>query len=281
MPVQAEVNPRSSLRGEFAEKGYVILRGFFSPETMDELLAEIKRAGERHAQGHVLNKDNMVFFGNIARAAPYLEEFATQDRIVDLLVDLIGPDFWIRWDQAVGKYPGGCDFPWHQDNAYNKLKDMHYQFWVGLTPMNERNGGLWLQPGSHKFGLLPHSKVDNHLSCDVKPCKEVFIKTEKGDVVIFSSLTLHYTTRNYSENERWAWVIEYMSCDHYDPHIRPPYFIVAENGVRNPHLADSYKACHDPSARMKYLGARTRETLRVKTETVIGKAGRLFGHRHE
>ena len=269
----------TALKEEFDEKGYVVLRDFFDPHQMAELLSEIKKAGAQQGREHCLNKDNMVFFGNIARETEYLKDFSTQPRIIEVMKELAGPDFWIRWDQAVGKYPGGSDFPWHQDNAYNKLKDMHFQFWIGLTPMNKQNGGVWLQPGSHKFGLLPHSKVDNHLSRDVKPCKEEFIESKPGDVLIFSSLTLHYTTRNYSENERWAWVIEYMSCDFYDPHMRPPYFIACENGEPVKKFVESYKACHDPRARMKYLGARTKENVRVKTEKVLSKAGRLFGHK--
>ncbi|MDZ4857434.1 MAG: phytanoyl-CoA dioxygenase family protein [Candidatus Hydrogenedentes bacterium] len=279
MAVQTLAPAPSSLKKEFDERGYVVLRGFFSPEEMEVLLAEVKKAGSQQGREHCLNKDNMVFFGNIARESQVLKDFVTQQRIIDAMRQLAGDDIWIRWDQAVGKYPGGADFPWHQDNAYNKLKDMHFQFWIGLTPMNKQNGGVWLQPGSHKFGLLPHSKVENHLSCDVKPCKEEFIESQPGDVLIFSSLTLHYTTRNYSENERWAWVIEYMSCDFYDPHMRPPYFIASENGKAVQKFADSYKACHDPRARMKYLGARTRENVRVKAETVLAKAGRILGHK--
>ncbi len=267
--------PAYSLKDEFDENGFVILRGFFSPEEMDMVLEEIKKAGAQQQGEHCLNKDDMVFFGDIVRSTSLLQSFATQSRVIDLLKDLIGPDFWIRWDQAVGKYPGGSHFPWHQDNAYNKLLDPHFQFWLGLTPMNEENGGLWLQPGSHKLGLLPHSKVDNHLACDVQPCKPQFVSTEKGDVIVFSSLTLHYTTRNISQRERWAWVIEYMSCDYFDPHVSPPYFVVCEDGRPVQKVVDGYKGSLDPRQRMKYLGARTKEGLRAKAKHVLAKATRI------
>jgi ectoine hydroxylase-related dioxygenase (phytanoyl-CoA dioxygenase family) len=244
---------------------------------MDELLVEIKRAGQEHSPDHAFNKENMIFYADLVRKSPWIQEFATQQRFIDLLKVLIGPGFWIRWDQAVGKYPGGTDFPWHQDNAYNRLLDMHYQFWIGITEMNERNGGLWLQPGSHKLGLLPHSEIGTHLSCDVKPCKEVFCKTEKGDLIVFSSMMLHYTSRNYSERERWAFVIEYMSTDFYDPLAKRPYFVAAENGERVADFRETYKGASDPRQRMKYLGAKTRDNVRAKAEGLFKRAGRLFG----
>lgn len=83
------------------------------------------------------------------------------------------------------KGPGAPAFPWHQDNAYSKLRDAHYQFWIGLTDMNEKNGGLWLRPGSHKHHLLPHRRVANHLESKSQPEREVFLPTRKGDVILF------------------------------------------------------------------------------------------------
>src|SRR5690606_40313037 len=50
-------------------------------------------------------------------------------------------------------------FQWHQDNAYNGLPVEHFQLWIALTETRNANGTLWLAPGSHKRGQLPHERV--------------------------------------------------------------------------------------------------------------------------
>lgn len=252
----------TNLSTEFEENGYIIYRNFFSNDEVAELREEIVKAGKLLEKESGLNKNNMIFYSNIFLKSPYLQSFITQRKVVNLLGELIGPDFWVRWDQCVAKGPGGAAFPWHQDNAYNRLKDQHFQFWVGITEMTQENGGLWLQPGSHRNGLLPHRKVENHWVCELEPENEVFISTEKGDVVLFSSMMLHHTKKNRSNSARWAYVVEYMSLDHYDPLAKPPFFIAAEDGKPCPKFVQSYRGSSNFKNRMKYIGPWVKDRTR-------------------
>jgi Phytanoyl-CoA dioxygenase (PhyH) len=195
------------------------------------------------------------------------------------LRQFIGPDFWVRWDQCVVKGPGAPLFPWHQDNAYSKLRDTHYQLWIGLTEMNEKNGGLWLRPGSHKYRLLPHRRVANHLECKSKPGKAMLIPTEKGDIVLFSSYMLHYTGNNESSADRWAYVVEYLSLDHYDPLITPPYFIVSEGGIPAPRFVESYRGSSNFKNRIKYLPLQARERGKDVVRSLIAQKAHGSGTR--
>jgi ectoine hydroxylase-related dioxygenase (phytanoyl-CoA dioxygenase family) len=204
----------------------------------------------------------MVFYSNVFRRSEYVQAFISQDRVVDLLRQVAGPDCWVRWDQCVVKNPGAPEFPWHQDNAYNRLKDAHYQFWIGLTAMDGKNGGLWLQPGSHLQGLLPHVRQANHVCCTRPPENARLIESEKGDVILFSSLMLHQTKPNESESERWAYVVEYMSLDDFDPLVKPPYFIVSEGGVPAPKWVMSYRASTRMNNRIKYLPLQIKESCK-------------------
>lgn len=244
---------------EFATQGYVLCRKFFSDSEMSELRHEIQKVGESLDKADYLNKDKMIFYSNVFRKSEYLQGFISQKKIVEFLRQFIGPDFWVRWDQCVVKGPGAPAFPWHQDNAYSKLREAHCQLWIGLTDMHEKNGGLWLQPGSHKYRLQPHRRAANHLECTNKLGKEVLIPTEKGDIVLFSSFMLHYTGTNESHAERWAYVVEYLSLDHYDPLIKPPYFIVAEDGKSAPRFAESYRGSSSLKNRSKYLPLQMKE----------------------
>ncbi len=205
----------------------------------------------------------MVFYSNVFRRSKYIRAFISQKKIVELLRQVAGPDFWVRWDQCVVKNPGAPEFPWHQDNAYNQLKDAHYQFWIGLTEMNERNGGLWLQPGSHTQGLLPHVRESNHVRCLKPPENARLIAAEKGDVVLFSSLMLHHTKPNESDAERWAYVVEYMSLDDYDPLVKAPYFIVSEGGAPAAKFVQSYRGSKNLRNRMRYLPLQVRECCKA------------------
>ncbi|HEY9630745.1 MAG TPA: phytanoyl-CoA dioxygenase family protein [Coleofasciculaceae cyanobacterium] len=241
---------KSALKEEFEAKGFVILRDFFSnPEILD-LLEEI-RSTPNSSQVEPLTRGAMTFYSNVFFSNKRIQEFISQQRIVDVLNEISGSDTWVRWDQAVAKGPGADTFPWHQDNGYNKLKDGHYQFWIALTEMTADNGGLCLQPGSHKK-RLPHKKVGHEEVYDGVPESPILVEAKPGDVVLFSSFLLHSTTPNITQNTRWAYVIEYMSLDHYDPTLKPPYFVVSQEGKSCSGFIESYKGVEKISNHLKY-----------------------------
>jgi len=244
------------LRQSYAQRGYVIVRRFFEREQMVALIDDIKAARTRNGVSG-LNRGHLTFYSNVFFNSQALQSFVAQPKVVELLKELIGPDFWVRWDQAVAKGPGAGDFGWHQDNGYSGLRDAHCQLWIALTDMTPHNGGLWLQPGSHTR-LLPHKTVDNHRVYDGEPQSPVFIEAKPGDIVVFSSFMLHTTTPNKTEQTRWAYVVEYMSLDHFDPSIEPPYFIVARNGKPKPEFVRYYRGRLNPLNQIRYLGFRRR-----------------------
>ncbi|PSB35570.1 phytanoyl-CoA dioxygenase family protein [Stenomitos frigidus] len=238
------------LRETFERDGFVICKGVFSKEEMKTLLQDIEAAQRRYDSDN-LTRGSMTFKSSIFFNEPKLQAFASQQKVIDLLKNLAGPDIWVRWDQAVAKGPGADTFPWHQDNHYSKLIDPHYQFWVALTDSHENNGGLWVQPGSHKKEQ-PYRKVGYEMVYGGKPESPVLITAEPGDVVIFSSFTLHSTTPNTTQDTRWAYVIEYMSLEHYDPYVTPPYFVVARDGKSCPEFVETYRGRENLLNRVKY-----------------------------
>ena len=253
----------NNLYQEFQQQGYIVLRGFFPEEEMTTLIEDIKTADTRENKPSILNKGSLSFYSNIFFLSKKLQKFISQPRLVDVLKQIVGPDIWVRWDQAVAKGSGSGTFPWHQDNAYSGLKDSHYQLWIALTKMTPENGGLWLVPGSHKQ-VLPHKLVGSHATYQGTPENPVFIEAKAGDIVLFSSLTLHSTTPNTTQDARWAYVVEYMSLDDFDPTIDPPYFVVARDGKPQPELLDFYPGRLNLAKRMKYWFYRSRRKLFAK-----------------
>jgi ectoine hydroxylase-related dioxygenase (phytanoyl-CoA dioxygenase family) len=166
----------------------------------------------------------------VFRRSEIVRNFIAQQRLIDFLAPIAGPDIWVRWDQSVTKPAGAVEFRWHQDNAYNKLRTEHFQVWVALTESHKQNGGLWLSPGSHRRGLLPHRSIDGQKEVCADVGERVCIDASAGDLVVFSSLMLHSTGTNEAETKRVAFVAEFMPLQHYDYAVDGPYFVVAKNG---------------------------------------------------
>jgi ectoine hydroxylase-related dioxygenase (phytanoyl-CoA dioxygenase family) len=248
------------LAARFRAQGYVRLDGFFSPDEISKLEREIASAAALAEGESSLDRGGLTFDENVFLRSPYVRDFISQEKIVDVLSQVIGPGFFVRWDQCVRKVPGGAQFAWHQDNAYSRLRDEHYQFWIALTESTRENGGLSLQSVSTRE-RLPHSWVGNHLVCTVKAGEEVSIDAVQGDVVVFSSFVLHHTGPNETDADRVAYVVEYMSLDSYDPLLRPPYFVVAEDGERSGRFVPTYPG-RSLKNRLSYLPLQAATRLR-------------------
>ncbi len=242
--------PPRDLLAEFNKNGYCLFRGLFTPEEAKQIIEDIKQAQTIDGVSG-LNKGAMTFYSGVYAQSKALQAVISRPEVINRLTQIIGPNFWVRWDQAVAKGPGAGTFPWHQDNAYNSLKDDHYQLWIALTKTTSENGGLWLDPGSHTQ-VEPHQKVGNHMVFQGKPKNPILIEANPGDVLLFSSRTLHSTTPNVTQETRWVYVVEYMSLDHYDPGVKPPYFVVARNGKPTAESVYTYRGKLNPFNHLKY-----------------------------
>ncbi|MEL6786711.1 MAG: phytanoyl-CoA dioxygenase family protein [Cyanobacteria bacterium J06607_15] len=225
---QTTVPKSQKLLETFRTRGYVEYKGLFTEAEAKSLIEDIKQA-ETIDGVSGLNKGAMTFYSGVYYKNPSLQAVVSHPKVINFIKQVIGDDFWVRWDQAVAKGPGAGTFPWHQDNAYNYLQDEHFQLWIALTKTTADNGGLWLEPKSQSK-LLSHDRVGNHMVYQGKPRSPILIEAEPGDAILFSSLTLHSTTPNVTQDTRWAYVIEYMSCKDIDPSVTAPYFIVARDG---------------------------------------------------
>ena len=220
------------LKSSFNNDGYVLIKNVFSAGEMPPLLDAIKNAErDEDVANPGLSKGSMEFRSNLFYKSKFIQNFVSQQKIIDFLKPIAGENIWTRWDQAVGKGPNSPLFPWHQDNGYNKLTHEHFQFWVAVTKSTPENGTILISPGSHKHKMLPHISDGKHMHYDGEVTNAIMIEAEPGDVLIFSSFTLHATVPNTTKDDtRWAYVIEYMSLNDFDPTVKAPYFVVARNG---------------------------------------------------
>ena len=108
-------------------------------------------------------------------------------------------------------------FHWHQDITYLLGSKNSITFWIPLTQVNDKHGSIEIIPRSHKNGIYKFNYVgkekiskQKYMSPkDIKlkkspKLKSKLLKAKPGDVVIFSQLLLHRSSKNYSNKIRWV-----------------------------------------------------------------------------
>ena len=247
---------------EFGLRGFAVAPGFFSRAEVEPLLAEVQRRMPHDDTQDSLTDGGLVFTANVFKQSPLVQAFLSQQRLIDLLAPIAGGDLWVRWDQAVSKRPGAGEFRWHQDNGYNRLRTQHFQVWIALTETRKKNGALWLAPGSHRRGLLPHARVlGAQIEVQAEVGDSICVDATAGDVVVFSSLMLHRTGPNESDSTRVAYVAEYMPLSDTDYQVEPPYFVAATGGRSDPHFVRRVPGGLSLHNQLLYLGPRARRLM--------------------
>jgi len=202
-------------RRAFEELGWFHVGSVFGEEELCEIRSEYDRI-----LGHALRigergKTPFTYSPLLHVQSERLCHYATHPRLVAVAVDLLGPDVRLYWDQAVSKPPGATsDVPWHQDNGYTPVVPEEYlTFTVALDATTEENGCLWIQPGSHHQGVRPHEPTDWVFFRAYEGEETgVAVPQAEGDVLCFSSLTMHHTGPNHSRRPRRSWVIQFCQA---------------------------------------------------------------------
>jgi hypothetical protein len=222
--------PADEVRRRWEREGHVVLPGFFPSEQMADLVAHVAGLDPDQGDQNPLSRGAMTFYSRLWPRSEQLQALLADARLLEVVGALLGPDLWVRWDQVVDKGPGAGVFPWHQDNGYSKLRDEHVQVWIALTAAAPEDGGLELVP-VRRPERLAHGLDGGHVVHEGPlPADPIAVSAEVGDVVLFSSYTLHRTTPNTSGRHRWVYVAEYLRLRDTDPFLEPPYLVVARGG---------------------------------------------------
>ena len=142
------------------------------------------------------------------------DELAHQERLLDAVEDLIGPDILV-WDSAfIIKEPGDRKHvSWHQDLTYFGLDSIHgvVSIWLALSPVTVESGAMRMIPGSHHLGRIAHRKtIDSSnvlsrgqtLDREVDEGSAVDVVLRPGQMSIHHGLAFHASPANRSEDRR-------------------------------------------------------------------------------
>ena len=138
------------------------------------------------------------------------------DRILDIVEDLIGPNIQLFHDQALYKPAGdgGAVF-WHQDNGYWRCKPPNLvSCWLTLDDVDKENGAMHVIPQSH-HRLVEHEKSSStnalfDVGEAVPQDQNVVINLPAGGVMFHHCQTAHYTPPNRTDRLRRAFAIHFM-----------------------------------------------------------------------
>ncbi|GGG60761.1 phytanoyl-CoA dioxygenase family protein [Paenibacillus radicis (ex Gao et al. 2016)] len=140
------------------------------------------------------------------------------------LAQLMGKEAVCVQSMYFYKEPGSPGQASHQDYYYIKNDPMTMiAAWTAMEDsIDIETGCLWVMPGTHKLGLLPHGAVKDieeheHWTEEtegVDTSRQIPVEMEKGDILFFSELLIHSSKKNRSK-DRWrrSYVCHYIRED--------------------------------------------------------------------
>lgn len=207
-------------RNAYERDGFFWRDGVFSPEEIDRLRAvvEAQAFAEAYKQG-----GDTVHSLSLAAAHPELRALACDPRLVAVLVPLLGRDVCLQHSKLAAKplQAGRGAFSWHQDFAYypHTCTDL-LSVMVMLDDAREDNGCMWMVPGSHRLGLLPHHGADGRFTGGCAqprlwevPGAAVAVTPGAGGISVHHALTLHGSPANQSGQPRRGLVFSYRAAE--------------------------------------------------------------------
>jgi hypothetical protein len=230
---------------DFERDGFVVLPAF-APEVCTAMLTRVvtlaRRAAAHHdiAPAFVLPESNLLgrkgspeeLVSKIFRLHrdAVFEDFARRPDLLDEVARLLRTDdIDCFLSQFIVKNPGAWGQPCHQDSVYFPFEPPRpvVGAWLAVTRATLENGCLHVVPGSHREPVHAHVPdrrpeanygyieiVDHDLSAAVP------VLLEAGDLLLFDSHLMHFSTDNASAGVRAAMVYHFARAGTVDHTVR-------------------------------------------------------------
>ena len=140
----------------YHEHGYVILDGALSPSEIDDLRTALQPYLELGMRGRndFEGERTQRVYSLIGRGAPF-ERSAEHPMVMELLNELLLPNFLLTASQAICIHPGETPQPVHCDDQFCWLArprpPLSVSHDLGTRRLQRENGGTLVIPGSHRW----------------------------------------------------------------------------------------------------------------------------------
>jgi ectoine hydroxylase-related dioxygenase (phytanoyl-CoA dioxygenase family) len=226
-------------REAWERDGFFVVRGFAPPplcKSMLERATELCR--EAGSPGLVdgrllvpeptadpaaaLAEERVAKLFRLHRDVAPFDAFCRDERVLDLVGGLLGPELDCFLSQFIFKQPKAAGQPWHQDSYYFPFdRAPQVGIWLAVTDAALDNGPLWVLPGSQREPIHAHvpdarGRAYRHLGYveivdhDMSAARPALL--DPGDLLVFHSHLMHRSTDNVSERWRAAMVYHYAQA---------------------------------------------------------------------
>ena len=164
-------------------------------------------------KGALRHKSHLLF--------TWLGELVRNEKIVDAIEDLYGPDLLCWTTNFFIKEAANPAFvSWHQDSTYWGLdRPDVVTAWVALTPSNKSNGAMDYIPGSHTKDQIPHRDTfaknnlltrGQEIAVEVDESQARTVDLRPGEISLHHVRLVHGSAPNPTNDRRIGFAIRYV-----------------------------------------------------------------------
>jgi non-haem Fe2+, alpha-ketoglutarate-dependent halogenase len=203
----------------YHENGYLLgLPAIYTPEEMQQINIELPSLLALLQPGETA-KDIREWH----EASTYLYDIVMNPKIHDLVEGILGANFFVWASSFFIKEPFSKSIVgWHQDAYYWPMKPHNtVTVWLAFDDVDAENGAMKIIPGSHKAGLLKHSRsqqTNSILTLELETgtfseADAVQFKLKAGQVSMHDDRAVHGSPGNPSARRRAGLTIRYSGTN--------------------------------------------------------------------
>ena len=203
----------------FNEKGYVFPIDLFSKEEADAnrryFDSLLKMASDAGLDSYKVESWHTHCAG--------VYDLVTDDRILDYVEDILGPNLVCTMTHYFSKMPGDAkSVYWHQDASFWALTPSKVvTAWLAIDDVDVENGAMKLFPGTHTQGRIPFEWVtdeedgvlNQHVHDPERYGQPVSVELKAGQISLHTDMLLHGSQPNPSNRRRCGLTIRYFPPD--------------------------------------------------------------------
>ena len=213
----------TSIKESFDRDGFVTSKNIFTSSEISSYRKDFdqlaEQVGRQESQNAIVHRHFDL---------PFIWQMATDERLIELMEQIMGPDVMLLSTGFFCKYPekkAHAFVGWHQDTHYWGLEPpIAFSAWIAIDDSDARNGAMQVVRGSHHQGVLPHGKSEREgnllrvyqqeVSSDHFQQKDIAtLELKPGQVSVHHGLTLHGSQPNCSDRRRCGLTVRYITPD--------------------------------------------------------------------
>ena len=220
--MQERTNLPTNLKQEFDRDGFVSIPGFLDAGELSEVERQLKRYIDEVVPGLPPNDayfevkgqpETLKQMHRMMQNDSWFEDLFVSVRFMSVAELLLGTAVAPRNAEYFAKPPFvGTPTPPHQDGYYFMIEPTEaLSMWLSLDEITEQNGCIRYVRGSHRQGMRSHAKSNvlgfSQGVTDYGPedeAAEVPMLSQRGDLHIHHSMTIHRADGNATEHPRRA-----------------------------------------------------------------------------